>query len=173
MTVYEAKNAVVSGWAMLLFGMFWLGMLVLDAVPKFMARNWVATSATVLSTTTFRSKGKSPAWCGAINYQYSVDGRVYKSHNVTQSHNVMPSDRAGLGCDRDQAKTLDTMAKFPDGSTIVIHYNPDDPGRAAMKLAGLEGVDIFLSAMFLLCVGGARHRIKTGSRILAAGPVAT
>lgn len=75
-------------------------------------------------------------WAHAeVNYTYSVAGGSYKGKckiNLTPQ----PPDRYSRGAARLIAESKGTLAEFPDGSDVVVRYNPANPGESILWCGG-------------------------------------
>ncbi len=60
-----------------------------------------------------------------VVYAYTANGKTYQSNLIT--HGEIP-----LLNDRDAQKAI---AKYPVGSTVKVHYNPDNPAEATLALS--------------------------------------
>lgn len=73
------------------------------------------------STSPHRHDGMSATMID-VRYSYKVDGQDYEGTRVTFSDNVVKTGGALSQMQED----------FPEGSTIPVYFNPEDPSRAVL-----------------------------------------
>ncbi|MBV7535006.1 DUF3592 domain-containing protein [Duganella sp. sic0402] len=153
-------ETLLSSWLSLLLGLFILGIAALDSVPKLRAYHWVAGEARVVSTDMYQRSGRSHSWCGRIRYAYLVDGRSYKSRELTSS---IISDQ---GCHLDKARVAAWLAARPAGTSIRIFYDPAAPERAAIVREGLKWHDFLFWLMAIFVLAFSAYCIVHARRVL-------
>lgn len=153
---------LLGGWLILLLGLFILSIAALDSVPKLRVYDWVEGVGRVVATDMYQRTGRSRAWCGRVTYTYIVEGRTYKSRNLSSS---LISD---MGCNIDKAQVTAQLANMPVGGDIRIFYDAAAPERVAIRREGLKWHDFFfwLLAGALISVGF--YTIVQTRRILRA-----
>ena len=91
--------------------------------------NWPSVPGSVISSekekhTTTEESGSSKRtvtyYLAAINYEYQVDGKAYRSNRI-----------AFGGQNRNQTVTL--LNKYPKGKSVIVFYDPDDPEEASLE----------------------------------------
>jgi hypothetical protein len=76
---------------------------------------------TVLSATVQVGTAGSPrSELPLVFYAYQVNGEVFQGHRVRRANGVC------------NAST--TIARYPAGSSVVVWYDPTDPGNSALEL---------------------------------------
>ncbi|RZT10121.1 Protein of unknown function [Duganella sp. CF402] len=145
------RENLLGGWLVVLLGLFILGISAFDTVPKLRTYRWVSGIAQVTATDVYERTGRNHGWCGRVSYTYVVDGRTYKSRNLTSA---IISDE---GCHRDKAQVTAGLAKFAPGADIRIFYDPAAPARVAIVREELKWHDGFfaLLAVLTLALGGS------------------
>lgn len=73
-----------------------------------------------------------------VTYQYAVQGRNYRASRIS------------IGEDPGNYKIEETLAKYPAGAAVMVHYNPLRPEEAVLERDAPEGIFGFL---FLLIAG--------------------
>lgn len=153
-------ESLLSGWLVLLLGVFILGVAAFTSVPKLRAYHWVGGTALVATADIYQRTGKKHDWCGRLRYTYIVDGRTYSSRNVS------PSFITDVGCDLDKAKVAAWLTTLPAGSVIRIFYDPASPGSAALVREGLKWHDFFFPLLSIACLAMGSYYIVQARRAL-------
>lgn len=79
---------------------------------------WAHTHGTVLSATVQVGSGRTAS--PLVLYAYEVNGQEFRGHRV----------RARQGtCDASHV-----IQRYPAGSSVVVHYDPNDPSNSALEL---------------------------------------
>lgn len=134
------------GAFLLLFGLVWLR----DGLRE---RRWPTVVGTVVASAveSFRTlsagsggtKTHVTMYRASILYSYEVDGRRYSSRQVR---------REELAGGEDLVRS--TVAKFPAGSSVPVHYNPSNPADAVLETSPVLGfVVLWLLAALMFAVG--------------------
>ncbi len=81
-----------------------------------------------------------------IRYEYAVNGKRFKGQRVS------------IGEDLGNFRVAETLARYPVGKTVVVHYNPENPAEAVLENEAPEGVwgtmAGFIGVMAVLLIGG-------------------
>jgi hypothetical protein len=118
------------GVYLLLFGLMWL----IDGLRQ---RNWPEVNGIVVSSTveSFKtmvaSKGGNThmkMYRAAVIYTYEAGGRQYRSSQIR---------REKVSGAEELAKAV--VEKYPAGSSVRVHYNPDNPADAVLETSTLAG----------------------------------
>lgn len=155
---------LLGGWLILLLGLFILSIAALDSVPKLRAYGWVEGAGRVAATDMYQRTGRSRAWCGRVTYTYIVDGRTYKSRNLSSA---LISD---MGCNIDKAQVMSHLAALPVGAVISIFYDSEVPERVAMRREGLKWHDFFFWLLAIVPISVGVYSIVHARRMLRAVP---
>lgn len=96
-----------------------------------------------------------------IRYEYSVNGQRFKGQRVS------------IGEDPGNFRVAETLARYPVGKQVVVHYDPENPAEAVLENEAPEGVwgtmAAFVTIMAVLLIGGTLgfdrvlSALKTGS----------
>ena len=120
------------------------------------ARNWNTTDGRILSSYVERRRrvsgtGSTSSLYPVIAYEYHVDGQRYQGHRINFGSEVGSSFAS---------MTQGVVDKYPPGSAVSVHYNPEIPTQAVLeKTAGVSTKIFLLVAVFivalLVCTLGA------------------
>jgi hypothetical protein len=131
------------------------------------SKSWPTVPGTITKSEidTWRSDSKTH-YQPDIVYAYSVDGKKYTSSKITVGdppldNNVTPAKRL--------------QAEYPVGKEVVVYYDPELPGSAALKpgtktgdylLAGIAGIFFFAGLLAIYQgVKGKRHAAERAAQI--------
>ncbi len=81
-----------------------------------------------------------------VEYAYTVNGHEYRSRQIQL-------DDDGGGESADDAKKM--AARYSEGSEVDVHYDPANPGSAALEKP--TGTAWYLLAIAVLCFGVAAY----------------
>ena len=107
------------------------GKVVLSRTERYRAR---ASRTTVTS------------YVPVVEYAYTVNGHEYRSRQIQL-------DDDGGGEAGDDAKKM--AARYPEGGDVEVHYDPANPGSAALERPG--GPAWYLLVIAVLCFGAAAY----------------
>ena len=94
---------------------------------------WSTVDGTVVSSTVSWSRDEEgqggsrlgEVWYNAeVEYTYEVNGRVHRGDRVSFDF----ASKAG-----DDEKARKTVAKYPAGSSVTVHYDPASPDRSVLE----------------------------------------
>lgn len=108
------------------------------------AVTWPTTEGRVTESRVIRNE--TGTWGAKVEYAYTIDGAQYASQivNVDGTVNVGFTDK--------YAKR--TVEEFPVGSTVIVHFDPDEPECSFLKTAPSSASTVrFVIGMTLLVVG--------------------
>lgn len=114
-----------------------------EALEAYKSKSWPTTEGMVTSSYVHKresppsDKNKHPTYHAKINYAYTVDGMHYTSERIRFVDNI--------GGSREKAKRM--ADEYFAGKTVIVYYNPDDPGMALLK----PGV---IFSTFIPCLAG-------------------
>lgn len=81
-----------------------------------------------------------------IRYEYAVNGKRFKGQRVS------------IGEDLGNFRVAETLARYPVGKAVVVHYNPENPAEAVLENEAPEGIwgtmAGFIAVMAVLLIGG-------------------
>ena len=124
------------------------------------ASHWLRTPGKVLSakavarrvrTAETRSSAKGGADrqvrnFAEVRYEYRVRGKRFVGNRVS------------LGEDLGDFQVAETLARYPEGKAVVVHYDPGRPDQAVLEHGAPEGVwrtmILFIGVLIVLFVGG-------------------
>jgi hypothetical protein len=111
-------------------------------------RNWPSTDGVVVTSRVAGERAYHPE----IVYTYSVNGASYKDSTSFDTPSF-----GGRSVKQEVAETI--VAKFPAGTAVVVHYDPDAPSRSLLRISpdwslygkiGLGGTILGLGLFLLL-----------------------
>tara|TARA_X000000368_G_C22987834_1_gene692966 strand:+ start:758 stop:1378 length:621 start_codon:yes stop_codon:yes gene_type:complete len=115
-----------------------------DMIADIGTRNWESADGIVensyVSTSTDGEGGTT--YCLHVDYQYTVDGRVYDGNRISYS--------ADNSCNSWSANSDDD---YPEGKKITVYYDPSNPSESVL-LSGLSGIDFFICCFFIFPLVG-------------------
>ena len=115
-----------------------------DMIADIGTRNWEPADGIVensyVSTSTDGEGGTT--YCLHVDYQYTVDGRVYDGNRISYS--------ADNSCNSWSANSDDD---YPEGKKITVYYDPSNPSESVL-LSGLSGIDFFICCFFIFPLVG-------------------
>jgi hypothetical protein len=141
------------GVALILVGAIWLLWSLYSLRKGGKSENWNRTTGIITkSVITDLSIQKGHGTCPIIHYEYSLDGRTYKSDRVTWG-NVHSS------CARSaSAKVTD---KYKEGKEVKVYYNPDNIAESVLEPGALQGTMLSLVVSCIPIIAGI-IQLKTG-----------
>jgi hypothetical protein len=132
-----------------IFGLLGIGLIILAIVQRYKAKAaeaWPTVPGVILSSGLSRhdsydaDTGTSTSFKPEVQYQYSVMGQNFVGDqisfgNVSYSYNIA-------------AKKI---APYPQGTQVLVHYNPSDPSKAVLETKSAGGVVlIIVGAVFIV-----------------------
>ncbi len=148
---------------LVVFGLM-IAVLIFGTVHKYLevrqAAHWLRTEGTVRSARSVARRVRTAeTWSRArtggdlrlrnfadIRYEYQVRGRRYTGNRVS------------LGEDLGDFRVAETLARYPAGQKVVVHYDPADPSQAVLENEAPEGVwrtmTIFIVVLAGVLIGG-------------------
>ena len=141
------------GVAILLLGLAWIGLfgfIHFRAVAKAKAsETWPTTAGKVLSSQVIeeesrdREGGTSTWYNPVVTYSYSAEGASHQASRIRFA-NMRQARRA---------KAEEIAARYPEGSTPVVRYNPAKPAEAVLESQKPGPLYLVMAAFGLLFVG--------------------
>lgn len=93
------------------------------------ASGWATTTGTVVaSSVVSRRTGKTRHESPAVVYTYQVDGRPLQGTTVRVGDELGRIRVAGTS-----SSAAETVARYPAGATVTVHYDPAEPTRCALE----------------------------------------
>lgn len=111
--------------------------------------HWLSTTGRVLSSQMgghWSEMTDSTAYLNEaqIRYEYTVNGQVYQSRNVT----LQDTSTSSLQPQQE------ILARYPVGQLVTVHYDPQQPGHSALELRQGSGSWVFTLVGWFFIVGG-------------------
>ncbi len=110
------------------------------------SRKWPVTGGQVLATSidarqsTDTHGHSSISYYPVVVYEYSVNGQVYRSDRL--------SVEGAIGTDVGRAQTK--VNSYPQGSSVSVHYNPNNPQQSGIEYRSTTGTILIAIAVFIL-----------------------
>jgi hypothetical protein len=118
------RSVWAGGIGLLLFGI-WLIVSQADQLAQWGAvRTWPSTNGVVVASRVAGERAYHPE----IVYQYAVNGTTYKDSTSFDTPSF-----GGRSVKREVAETI--VAKFPPGTTVAVHYDPNHPTRSLLRIS--------------------------------------
>lgn len=90
------------------------------------AQSWASTMGVVIASTVQVKRGyKSRSEIPVVIYQYQVDGKPYQGQIIKAGEQYFSVRLYG-----DAKKTV---ARYPVGAQVMVHYNPANPAECALE----------------------------------------
>jgi hypothetical protein len=105
--------------AIAFFGIFGQGL------EMYGGRNWISTEGKIISSsieTTHFSRGGGYDYLGKVQYEFTVDGKIYKGDTLS-----LPNYRES----REEI-VIQKLAPYPAGAKTVVYYDPTAPDHSAL-----------------------------------------
>jgi len=115
------------------------------------SKNWPKVKGTIRRSEvdvfhTLDEEGASQDFSADIYYEYAVEGQSYGGTTVKLNYGEIK----GRG---DSSRAID---KYPQGSTVDVYYDPEDPNRAALEPGiPLSTIVFLLLGPLFILIGGA------------------
>lgn len=128
------------------------------------AQRWPTTKGTVLSCSLRESVGgrRATTFEAIVQYSYTVGGKRYESDSIAIGY--------GSTSNRDHHEAI--VEKLNGASSIVVRYNPADPGSSVISYGFHSSIrgQLALGCMWLLFCGGIAltwYALSSGPSVLA------
>lgn len=120
------------------------------------------TRSEVARGNTGTTASETTTWTHDFEYRYEVDGETYTGDR-TASATYRTSDRS---------EVEETAARYPVGSKITVHYDPDDPATSVLEpgISALPSLFLALGVVGLLALAGVFFLLRRSPRERAALP---
>lgn len=114
------------------------------------AKNWPTVPGKVAASRVEsyekREDGKtSTIYTPAVEYTYTVHGNEYRGRQI----------RLGLTVEGSSVFAEKTVARYPEGASVVVHYDPANPSNAALE--GPGGYPWIMLVVAAFCFGVAAY----------------
>jgi hypothetical protein len=126
--------------------------LMLFAVAQWMkvaaARRWPVALGTVLESRVVEEYYDGTSFIPRITYQYQVGGQIYTNDLIAfGSRNVQVGGTWG------ERKAHATAARYPAGSSVEVHYHPQQPAKSVLEIRSTAAVVLVIAGAFTLLMG--------------------
>jgi hypothetical protein len=107
------------------------------------SKKWPTSRGTVVSSALEKSPGKRWRYRAAVQYRYRVTGKDYEAGRVFWAGN-----------EGRQKHMASVVSRYPAGSTVPIHYDPQNPAEAVLDPTQNVGSrPLVLYAMGMMTLG--------------------
>lgn len=108
------------------FGVFMYRRSKMRDAAKQAAQSWSSTMGTVVaSTIQIQRTSESYSEIPVVVYQYQVSGNPYQGQTIKAGEQFFNVRLMG-----DAQKTI---ARYPVGAQVMVHYNPENPQESALE----------------------------------------
>jgi hypothetical protein len=127
------------------------------------SQSWPAAEGRILhSMAEYHRSSESGAYYPIVNYEYSVNGQMYRSGQIRFG------TRVGFG---SSSVVQRIVSRYPIGSSQAVYYNPDNPGEAVLERTTggantLLGCLVGIFIIVIIFVGGVLFVSVYGSQML-------
>jgi hypothetical protein len=116
------------------------------------AASWPSVTGTVTASRTARRWGLGNGiWIAGlwyvpdITYRYEIAGHAYKGRKITLADTGYPKLKAAR----------DIIARYPEGASIPVYYDPEKPRRAFLEPQRRERRSLGIAALLMAIAGAA------------------
>jgi len=95
------------------------------------AEGLVSHSAVLLRTEQTSNSNNAAIYKADIAYRFKVQGRDYSSSQITL-----------MDYSSSMARAEDLVARYPDGSSVSVYYNPANPSESVLEPGATRGIQI-------------------------------
>jgi hypothetical protein len=106
-----------------------------DVVHAVRSTGWPTATGKVLSSEVEHRFGKGPHFTARVRYEYQADGQRLEGSEI---HFAQRRFRFESGAEQ-------VISRYPVGSTVTVHYDPDEPETAVLETS--QG-DAYLSVLW-------------------------
>jgi hypothetical protein len=146
---------IAAGAVFLLSGMYTTHKANTHRLNFKRGQEWPIAEGMVISSEFGRNE--NGVWTADVWYSYRVCGEEFESSVVNADSEM----NAGYTDKYARART----EKYPEGSPVLVHYNPDDPQMAFLETKGSRFSDVWVGAGLL--------QVAMGLALIASGLVGT
>ena len=121
-----------------------------DLITGLRSRSWSTTQGTITSTDLTETRGRwgRRSYQPVIHFEYEVAGTKFSGNRLDLGGQQTSST----------SEVAKVFARYPEGGTVTVHYNPKHPETALLE-AGTKGTNWLLFLVGL---------VMTGAGVLAA-----
>lgn len=91
------------------------------------SQTWPSTTGTVVKSRVEVSGGEHTSVSPRVVYEYEVRGTKYQSDRIKAGDSLMRVQTGG------SRTAYDTVDRYPEGKTVTVYYNPDNPAESALE----------------------------------------
>jgi hypothetical protein len=141
--------AIIFGGAFFIF----LTMIVIASVQWIRvasARRWPVVQGSVLESRVAESRDSHGAWFyrPIITYRYEAVGHTYTNNVIAFGSRSLSEGGANA-----KKRAHETVARYPVGSLLPVHYHPQRPDQAVLEIRSVLAKGLVLAAFIFLLAG--------------------
>ncbi len=138
-------NAILIGFGVIAFaiGVAVYAVQFRQGLRADASKKWPTSAATILSSALEQSPGNKRRYRAAVQYRYRVAGKDHESSRVFWG-----------GSEGRQRPMASVVSSYPEGATVTIHYDPQNPAEAVIDPTQNVGSrPLVLYAMGMMTLG--------------------
>ena len=119
----------------------------------------ISHSAMLFRTEQTSNSNNAAMYKADVAYRFKVNGRDYSSSQISLMDYSSTAARAG-----------DIVARYPDGASVTVYYNPADPSDSVLEPGATRGISLLALIGGVFAVAGVfflfmslTGRVHTGS----------
>ncbi len=133
-------NALIIVVVLIIFGLVLGGFGYVKLKVSRESAAWPTTQGRITMARLDRTRSNNKTkYSPRLSYSYTVKGAHYTGHNVSAVTSYTSRSRA-------QA----VLSRYPTGSAVTVHYNPDKPSSAVLEPGG-SGQALLITAFGVIC----------------------
>jgi len=91
------------------------------------SQSWTPTTGKVLKSRVEVMGGKYTHVKPRVIYEYEVNGQTYQNDLIKASDKILVIQTRG------SRAAYDTIDRYPEGATVAVYYNPQNPAQAVLE----------------------------------------
>jgi Protein of unknown function (DUF3592) len=143
------NNPVVFGAIFLVIGLILLVIGILQRNQAQEAQSWPITSGVIIGSGLLEHKHFDAedhhteiTYEPQVQYQFSVNGQAFAGNRIAFGTVSYPYQTAA-----------NKIASYPQGTSVTVHYDPDDPNQSVLEPKAAGGVILLIMGILFIIVG--------------------
>lgn len=148
--------SIIVGVVFIGFGLIFLLVSLLQMKKAKAAASWPVTTGVVLTSSLAERRSHNSkthhttiTYEPKVQYEYSLMGQKFSGNRVTFGY-----------ASYDRTTAENKIAPYPQGGTVQVHYDPDDPSKAVLEPKAAGGTSSIVVAVIFFIVGLALLILK-------------
>lgn len=139
---------LIGGIVMILFGLVFVIVAITSRNKAKAAESWPVTQGQILfsniesHTSTDSDGDTSTSYEVKVDYSYDVMGSPMKGQRISYG---------ATGSDYNSAKKI--ADRYPVGSSVTVHYNPEKPSDAVLETTARGGTVFLIVGIVIMVIG--------------------